>query len=463
MSSPIGDQNGIVWISGFDGLIRFDTKMAVNDTLPFKVLIRKITAGKLALNLFLSGNNSPEVKFSNNTFHFDYAAPYFINEDKTKYQTELQGFDTAWSAWRKSTYREFTNLPYGDYVFKVRAKNVYGVISREADYSFTILPPWYRTWWAYIIYALIILAIIYWIVRWRTRELRAEHRKLERTVEERTADLNNRVKELAVINSVQDGLAQKLDMQSIYDMIGDKLREVFDAQAVIIGTFDEKASLEFFHYLIEDGKRFYADPRPLDKVRTQLIMRKKTIEIKNDKELSEWLGNVVVSNTRLPRSALFVPLFSQNKVNGYLSLQNLDRENAFSESDVKLLETLANSMSVALENARLFDETTRLLKETEQRNAELAVINSVQDGLANKLDMQSIYDLVGDRLRGVFPNINVLVIRTFNDNQDTEYFHYAFEEGKRMEASPQPISWVNKILVETRKPLLINKDYAGVA
>ena len=73
-----------------------------------------------------------------------------------------------------------------------------------------------------------------------------------------------------------------------------------------------------------------------------------------------------------------------NKVTSYVSLQNVDKENAFSESDVRLLETLANSMSVALENARLFDETIRLLKETEQRTAELSVINSVQDGLAKE-------------------------------------------------------------------------------
>jgi uncharacterized protein YigA (DUF484 family) len=66
--------------------------------------------------------------------------------------------------------------------------------------------------------------------------------------------------------------------------------------------------------------------------------------------------------------------------------------------DVRLLETLANSMSVALENARLFDETTRLLKETEQRTAELAVINSVQEGLARELDMQVLFTtLVGEQ------------------------------------------------------------------
>ena len=81
-------------------------------------------------------------------------------------------------------------------------------------------------------------------------------------------------------------------------------------------------------------------------------------------------------------------MIAGGEVNGIISLQNLDHENAFPDSDVSLLTTLANSMSVALENARLFDETNRLLKETEQRTAELAVINSVQEGLAKELDMQ---------------------------------------------------------------------------
>ncbi len=80
-------------------------------------------------------------------------------------------------------------------------------------------------------------------------------------------------------------------------------------------------------------------------------------------------------------------------------MDDYEREHAFSESDVRLLQTLANSMSVALENARLFDETQRLLKETEQRNAELAVINSIQQGMAAELNFQAIVDLVGEKLR----------------------------------------------------------------
>ena len=59
-------------------------------------------------------------------------------------------------------------------------------------------------------------------------------------------------------------------------------------------------------------------------------------------------------------------------------------------------------MGVALENARLFDETKRLLTETDERAAELAIINEVQQGLAAQIEMQAMYDLVGERLREVF-------------------------------------------------------------
>ena len=122
----------------------------------------------------------------------------------------------------------------------------------------------------------------------------------------------------------------------------------------------------------------------------------------NYEEAYARFGLRTVPGTNPTKSGVFVPLIIGDKVNSYISLQNMKTENAFSESDVRLLETLANSMSVALENARLFDETTRLLKETEQRTAELAVINSVQEGLARELDMQAIYELVGNKIRDVF-------------------------------------------------------------
>ena len=85
-----------------------------------------------------------------------------------------------------------------------------------------------------------------------------------------------------------------------------------------------------------------------------------------------------------------------------ISLQNLDREHAFNDADERLVMTIVSgSMGVALENARLFEQTNILLA-ADGRGAELSVISSVQQGLAAKLEMQAMYDLVGDRLRDVF-------------------------------------------------------------
>jgi hypothetical protein len=85
-------------------------------------------------------------------------------------------------------------------------------------------------------------------------------------------------------------------------------------------------------------------------------------------------------------------------------------------------------MSVALESARLFDETNRLLKETEQRTAELSVINSVQEGLVREMNIGGIYKLVGDRLCAYFLTPRPLVIRTFDYETNLETFSLCCRE-----------------------------------
>ena len=279
-----------------------------------------------------------------------------------------------------------------------------------------------------------------------------QNARLLKETEQRTA-------ELAVINSVQEGLARELDMKAIYDLVGNKIRDVFDAQGVIIATFDHETGTERFNYLLEKGERYYAEPRRYDKLRYQLIMTKQKILINDNAEKAfADFGLKVVEGTETPKSLLYVPLIVGNKVTSYVSLQNVDKENAFTDSDVRLLETLANSMSVALENARLFDETTRLLNETEQRTAELAVINSVQDGLVREMDMQAIYDLVGNRICELFDTQTVL-IRTFDHDNQTEVWRFVIEKGERFYSDPRPFMWANKKLIESKQPLLINEKY----
>src|SRR5262249_53219617 len=129
---------------------------------------------------------------------------------------------------------------------------------------------------------------------------------------------------------------------------------------------------------------------------------------------------------------------------------------AFSESDVRLLETLANSMSVALENARLFDKTQLLLKETEQRATELAIINSVQKGLAEQLDIQSIYDLVGDKLYEVFLCECVQIV-IYDPMTNKSYSPYCIERGDRhTHALGEPRGFFKRV-IETGRVLWLNE------
>ena len=108
----------------------------------------------------------------------------------------------------------------------------------------------------------------------------------------------------------------------------------------------------------------------------------------------------------------------------------MDCEYAFSDSDVNLLKTIAHSMSAAIENARLFDETQRLLKETEERAQELAIINSVQAGLAQQLDVQAVFDLVGDMIRDTF-DAQKVIISTHDPQTNLRQFPYVIDGGQR--------------------------------
>ncbi|MEO5983860.1 MAG: GAF domain-containing protein, partial [Ferruginibacter sp.] len=283
-----------------------------------------------------------------------------------------------------------------------------------------------------------------------------ETARLLKETEQRTA-------ELSVINSVQDGLAKELDIQGIYNLVGEKIREIFNAQVIDIVTYDKIHQSIEDRYTYEKGDRSLLGPRPLKGFRKYVIETHKPLLINRNLKAQRAKYDQSVITGEGAKSIVLVPMIVGGEVTGVISLQNLDQENAFNESEVNLLSMLSSSMSVALENARLFDETNRLLKETEQRTAELAVINSVQEGLAKELDMRGIYKLVGDRLCTMFPDSQTLVIRTFNHESNQEYFEYFIEKGADMQVDPRPFMWANKQLIHSKKSLLINENYVETA
>ncbi|MBC7536288.1 MAG: GAF domain-containing protein, partial [Ferruginibacter sp.] len=449
-SDVFAEKNGITWIATTDALIRFDENLEKETDQSFKTILRHITAGKTALSTDIPNGQKPfSLSFKNNTLRFEYAAPFFEQENKTRYQTWLEGFENDWSPLDNNYYKEYTNLSAGKYIFHVRAVNTNGKQSAEATYSFEILPPWYRTWWAYLLYLLAAAAIIYSLIRWRTHQLHEKHRELEKTVADRTVQLSQRVEELAVINSVQEGLVREMDMEGIYELVGEKIREIFNAQVIDIVTYDRAANQIEDKYAFEKGDRTLLKPRQPKGFRKHVIDTKELLMVnENVEKVSREYDNELLIG-EMPKSMVLVPMIVGEEVKGIISLQHMDKEHAFTEADVNLLTTLANSMSVALESARLFDETNRLLKETEQRTAELAVINSVQEGLAKELDMQGIYDLVGDRVQKLF-HTHAVVIATLDLVNRIEHFNYVFENGEKYKLDSRPVNKLREKLIDKK-------------
>ena len=256
--------------------------------------------------------------------------------------------------------------------------------------------------------------------------------------------------ELALINSVQEALAGELEMQAIYDVVGDKIQEIFDTQGVAIATVDETTGLVSFPYLNQRGERLRPEPTAVGPGFTKHVFETREPLLINENIAAEAkrYGSFVVAG-EIPKSVLWVPLISGGRASGVISLDNFDREHAFTEADQRLLITLASSLSVALENARL-------VHETRQRNAELALINSVQDALAGELELQAIYDAVGDEIREVF-DAQVVDIAIYDEASGLLHFPYNIERGERLEEEPIELFGFRKHVLETRAPLLIDE------
>ncbi|TMK90502.1 MAG: GAF domain-containing protein [Actinobacteria bacterium] len=259
--------------------------------------------------------------------------------------------------------------------------------------------------------------------------------------------------ELALVNDVQRGLAERLDMQAMYDLVGNRIQEIFDAQVVDIGILDASSDQIHFPYTIERGVRFPDEPIEIIGLRRVAIESREPVVVNEDIErISTEAGQPYVLAGEPPKSSVFVPLVVGDQAKGVISLQNLDREHAFSDADVRLLTTLAGSLSVALENARLFEETR-------QRNAELALINDVQRGLAENLDMQSMYDLVGDRINEIF-DAHSIFIAVVDLEAGLVRYPYGIERGERQPDDPTPLTaGPTAHVLETRRPLLIDERF----
>jgi signal transduction histidine kinase/DNA-binding response OmpR family regulator len=191
-----------IWFGCDSGLICYDTTAAKDYQPEISVFIREVVVNRTPLIFdskkfkYNEWNDSkspyPIFPYKDRNLRFEFAALPFEAESRTQYQCFLEGYDEDWSTWSLDKKKDYTNLDSGLYQFRVRAKTVYEDISNEGVFKFKILPPWYKTWWAFLIYALAVILGVFLIVKWRSWKLEQEKQRLEQLVKNRTKEINHK-------------------------------------------------------------------------------------------------------------------------------------------------------------------------------------------------------------------------------------------------------------------------------
>jgi ligand-binding sensor domain-containing protein/DNA-binding CsgD family transcriptional regulator len=243
--------NDNYFIGTEDGFAHYNPKIEPVQNPEFNTYITRAVALHLDSTFYLGNNYNGRIAegerffsfpYKKNAFRFSYSSPIFDNPGNIEYSYKLFGFTESWSDWSSSVTNEYTNLPEGDFIFMVKARNQLGVESLTDQLEFSVLPPWYKSFFAYLIYSflfLLITLLVVWLIylrieiskrRERLKHLQAFRHKEQEYVrnalldekkiinlknEKLKAEMIHRDKELA--NQTMDLIRKNKFLQNIKD------------------------------------------------------------------------------------------------------------------------------------------------------------------------------------------------------------------------------------------------------
>jgi signal transduction histidine kinase/CheY-like chemotaxis protein len=468
------EPDGVMWLGRTGGrIVRVDTaRAAAAAPVSFAALIRRVTVNpdRLIFGGDVVHASPPRLDARSNALRLEFAAPGYIDESITEYQSRLDGLESEWSAWTHDARRDYTNLGFGDYRFRVRARGVSSVVSDEAVYAFTILPPWYRTWWAYAGYLALLALALFTADRLQRRRLVSRERERARFAEARlraeaaetlARSESEGKKNVELLSEIGREITASLDFDTIFGKLYERVNQLADADVFGVGLYHpEKHEIEY-RLAIEKGKRYapYSrDTADRDQLPVWCIEHREAIFINDlpaeyQRYISKYQEDSQLledgSMSQPPQSLIYLPLIAKEQVLGIITIQSLEK-NAYTAHHLNVLQSLASYTAIALDNAhayrqlnehereirRLFEEAERARGVAEEADAaKSSFLSTVSHELRTPLTSvlgfaKIIKKRLEDRIFPLVPKEDRKVVQTIQQIEDN--LKVVVSEGERL-------------------------------
>ncbi|MEX2602782.1 MAG: two-component regulator propeller domain-containing protein [Gracilimonas sp.] len=399
-------KNGVMYFGSGKGVTAFIPEQLHTNEIPpqvvlsdLKIFNKSIAIGPDSpLKKPLSDTKKIILSYSRNEVTFDYVALHFANPEGNTYSYQLEGFDPNWVDAGTKRSATYTNLPEGKYTFKVKAANADGVWNLNgASIDLTILPPWYRTWWAYGLGTGLVGFMVFGVDRvQRSRISKKEHeRQALREAELRAEAENKRRADTEQLSQIGRAITSTLSVNKIIDTVYENVNALMDAAIFGVGIYNKEKNQLEFPATKENGKMLSPYINNLeedDRLAVYCFKNKQEIiigdyAIEHKKYVKSYQAPIEGEESK---SILYLPLIHQDQVIGVITTQSFNKD-AYTAYHVNLIRNLATYAAIALDNASAYRRLNATLSELQSmqqqlvQQEKLASLGQLTAGIAHEI------------------------------------------------------------------------------
>jgi ligand-binding sensor domain-containing protein/signal transduction histidine kinase len=387
MNSYHKGASGYIYFGGVNGLNAFlPGSIGQNPHIPQVVLtslnifnkeinIDEKIEGIEVLRQSLTTTGQLNLSYQHYIFSIEFASNHFVNPGKNQYAYMLEGFDRQWNLLQANQNMvSYSNLPGGEYTFKVKAENNDGLWNENpTKLKITVKPPfWDTTWFKLLLFSFIAL-VAFSVNALRVLNLKKQKQILEKTVDKRTAELKTMNKTLheqkdtitknyhniQMLSEFGQKLTATLDFENINKKVYAFVSEMMDVSNFAIAIFNVEYNSLDFHSLVEDGKPipFFSSPLNHHTSCASWCYGNQQTLFSNDfqNDYKTFINDLNIRTKLKPKSLIYYPLSVDDKKIGIITVQSF-KKNAYSDFDLAIIKTLASYVAIALDNSSAYRE-----------------------------------------------------------------------------------------------------------